>query len=412
MKKLITLLFISIGFYTQAQSVCFGETFTLTATNPQSLTGLSYSMNPGGVTSNSATFVFTPTASAIYTLYTTGTNTNSTQATTTFTSWVFVQALPVVTPSYTQASCSSTVNGFNFNLTFTPVTMPAYNITWNGAPPANVFGPQQYSATGGIAGGVYSCTITTSSNCTTAVTFTMLPTPSPNTMQVTKSYPLLCPGVASTLTGIPANYSYTWSTGATTSSISVSPTVTTSYSVISTNSSGCTETMSINQPVSSLPSVSLSVTQTLICLGDSTILSGSGSSSYLWNTGSTSSILKLKPTSDITYTLTGTSLDNCDSKAVVTLSVINCTGIKNTGNKYELSYVYPIPANSVLNVRLPEGYATAELRVMNALGELVYENKQCSDNSRIDLGEWPNGIYHYQISVSGKLLGKGALIKE
>ena len=71
------LLWIVLSF-TQAQTtytMCSGSSATLVANNTQSLSGATYSLNPGGLTSSNPTFVVTPSVSTIYTLYVTGTNT-------------------------------------------------------------------------------------------------------------------------------------------------------------------------------------------------------------------------------------------------------------------------------------------------------------------------------------------------
>lgn len=75
---LLTALLLVILSHTQAQttySVCSGSSATLVANNTQSLSGATYSLNPGGLTSSNPTFVVTPSVGTTYTLYVTGTNT-------------------------------------------------------------------------------------------------------------------------------------------------------------------------------------------------------------------------------------------------------------------------------------------------------------------------------------------------
>jgi len=78
--------------------------------------------------------------------------------------------------------------------------------------------------------------------------------------------------------------SYSWSTGATTPTIQVSPSSTTNYSVtVSHLSATCSDTIQIT--VNSLPSISLADT-VLTCNTDSTQLdAGSGFTTYSWSTG-------------------------------------------------------------------------------------------------------------------------------
>jgi hypothetical protein len=68
-------------------------------------------------------------------------------------------------------------------------------------------------------------------------------------LNVTTSTPLLCSGQTATINVSGAN-TYTWSTSVTGQSITVSPTVTTTYSVTGTATTGCKNTISYTQNVS------------------------------------------------------------------------------------------------------------------------------------------------------------------
>jgi len=110
----------------------------------------------------------------------------------------------------------------------------------------------------------------------------------------------ICSGSSATLTATGGN-KYLWNTGAIINNITVSPTTATTYTVIVTNSFGCTD--SSNVTVTVLPVVAISNSQT-ICSGDSTQLSASGGNSYLWNTGATTNSIKISPTSSTNYIVT------------------------------------------------------------------------------------------------------------
>ncbi len=76
----------------------------------------------------------------------------------------------------------------------------------------------------------------------------------PNVLAVT-SNTLLCSGQSANLTASVSPFSpgmtYTWSTGQTLTTISVSPTTTTTYTVVGKNINGCTNTAVVTQSVSS-----------------------------------------------------------------------------------------------------------------------------------------------------------------
>jgi hypothetical protein len=94
MKNLLLTALAIAGTTVFAQTsttICPNSMAMLTAPNPQNLSAPSYSLNPGGITSGNNFFTVLPTNSVVtYTLYTTGTNTNSVVVTTSVTSTVFV----------------------------------------------------------------------------------------------------------------------------------------------------------------------------------------------------------------------------------------------------------------------------------------------------------------------------------
>ena len=67
--------------------------------------------------------------------------------------------------------------------------------------------------------------------------------------------------------------------------------------------------------------VSIVASPTAICLGNSAVLTASGSVSYTWNTGSNNNNITVSPSSNTTYTVQGTNNLGCVSQALVTLTV-------------------------------------------------------------------------------------------
>lgn len=109
----------------------------------------------------------------------------------------------------------------------------------------SVFVTPTLSATGSQATYIYVANVTGCSN-SLPVTVSVNITP---TVSVSTDNPLICAGSTVNLTANGA-FTYLWNTSATGSVIAISPSVTTSYTVIGTDTSGCTNTAILTQSVS------------------------------------------------------------------------------------------------------------------------------------------------------------------
>ena len=164
----------------------------------------------------------------------------------------------------------------------------------------------------------YSVTVTVPNGCTAVLTRTVtLRTPPTATISGNLS---ICPGSSTMLTAS-GGASFIWSTGATSATIVINPSVSTNYSVTVTDTNGCRGSSSVTVNTLTPPNIQISGDNT-ICQGDSTILTASGGNSYIWSTGATTNQIIVRPTSTTTYTVTATGANGCTaiSSVVVTLS--------------------------------------------------------------------------------------------
>ncbi len=116
--------------------------------------------------------------------------------------------------------------------------------------------------------------------------------------------PGLCSGQSLTLT-TNAVSGYSWSNGATTSSIVVNPSVTTSYSLTATSVSNCVSSAAITVTVSGgLPTLSVNTSSNNVCLGRTVTLTATGANTYSWTGGVTNGV-SFTPTTTSTYVVTG-----------------------------------------------------------------------------------------------------------
>jgi len=162
------------------------------------------------------------------------------------------------------------------------------------------------------ASGSYSVTVTNAAGCTssssaTSVVVSALPVASVSASGSTT----FCMGDSVVLSA-PAGYSYLWSTGATTQSITV--TSAGSYSVTLTNTAGCSSTSAATTVTISTISAPTVVANgaTTFCQGGSVSLSvPSGLGSYLWSNGATGSTITVNTAG--TYSVTVTNATGCSA---------------------------------------------------------------------------------------------------
>ena len=124
----------------------------------------------------------------------------------------------------------------------------------------------------------------------------------------------LCSGTSATVSVSGAG-SYSWSTGSTSSVITVSPLSNTVYSVTGTTGI-CSATAQTQVSVQTSPT--LSVNNSTVCPGGSATLNVSGANTYSWSTGSTNSFIVVSPSISTVYTVSGNSngcVDTQDRKS-------------------------------------------------------------------------------------------------
>ena len=171
----------------------------------------------------------------------------------------------------------------------------------------------------------YNVTVTSPEGCVTTGSVTINVYPNP-VLTISSSATEICNGGSATISvsSSISGTTYQWSNGSTSSSITVGPTSTTTYTVTGTSANGCTGTAGIQITVNPLPVVNLVVSDSVICEGESVTITASSDiagSTYLWSNGATTPQIFLTPSVTNTYYLTVTSPDGCISTANATITV-------------------------------------------------------------------------------------------
>ena len=164
--------------------------------------------------------------------------------------------------------------------------------------------------------GTYSVTSTNSYGCTATSSATVLVNPIP-TVDIL-SMNSVCKNDNVTLIAVSSAGTYNWNSGQNTAAITVSPAVSSTYTVLVTDENGCTNTASKEITVNPLPQLYVSG-PTSICQGDTARLDATGGVSYSWSSGQYDASITV--TSPGTYTVTATSAEGCVATAYVNLTV-------------------------------------------------------------------------------------------
>ncbi len=273
--------------------ICTGSSATLTANGANN-----YTWSPAASLSASSgsAVVSTPAGTTIYTLIG-----SIGSCTTSAVSTVSVNTIPTVAVAGTFSLCVGN------NVSLTASGAPSYS--WSTGALTNTLNVSPASTT------IYTVT-GINSNCSSVnvVTVTAYPVP---TVNISGNFSL-CLGQSTTLQANGAT-NYLWNTTANTSTIFVSPLVTTSYTVVGANGS-CTNSAVQTVTLLANPVVS-AVGATTICAGQTTPLSASGANTYVWSNSAAGANITVSPFTTSVFNVIGTAVNGCTASAGVQIDV-------------------------------------------------------------------------------------------
>lgn len=213
---------------------------TITVNSGAICSGNSFTINPSGAntyTIQGGNAVVSPTTNASYTVA--GTSTAGCVSVLSATSNVTVNANPTITAISNQTLCLG--NTF----TLTPSGGISYTVTQGLSLPASFTNSIVITPTAGLS--VYTVTGTNSVSCSGSNTLSTLVNPNPNVTAVTSATNFICVGQSATLSATGAQ-TYTWSPAIPMSGV-ISPSTTTSYTVVGQDANGCQNTAVVTQSV-------------------------------------------------------------------------------------------------------------------------------------------------------------------
>ena len=144
------------------------------------------------------------------------------------------------------------------------------------------------------------------------------------------------------------------------------------------------------------PSFSAAASNPTICAGQSLTLTAGGVPNYAWSNGANTASSVVTPSTSIIYTVTSTYTTGCTDTKTVSVTVNACTGISEAQLSKELS-VYPNPTKDNITVVSTPNFKGKTYSITDQLGKLITNGKLTSDNMKISLSSFPNGLYFVKI---------------
>lgn len=357
-----------------ASTGCTGQAIALTDASTGGPTSWTWTM-PGGTPSSASTQNTSVTYSTAGVKSITLTAANSTGTTTAVKS-ITITATPTVVASITNTTICS-------GAAITESLTGTASYTWapSGSGSTSTLSPSSTT--------IYTV-IGSSGGCTSAaMNFTVNVTPTP-TVGVTASSTSICSGQTTTLTAS-GGANYSWQPGAmTTTVVAVTPTITTTYTVTGINGS-CSSTKTITINVTSLPSITVTPSNTTICSGNCTSLSATGATSYTWIPGAINSFsISACPGSPTVYTVTGSN-GTCSSSKTVTVNVTPTptVGITASSGTICAGQSTTLTASGATNYSWQPGAFTTTVIAVTPTATTVYTvtgtNGSCSSTKTISV---------------------------
>ncbi|MBU0763870.1 MAG: gliding motility-associated C-terminal domain-containing protein [Bacteroidetes bacterium] len=347
-EQVITVISAPAALITGVDSVCPGNSVTLTATG-----GSTFIWTTGETT---ATITITPDTTTSYSV----TVTNINGCTDTAGILVAVTSSPFAVISGDTALCE----GGSITLTASGGT----DYIWSTGESVSAVIVSPISDT------TYYVTVTLGS-CSdiTGTTISVYPAP----VADISGNNTVCEGDTTVLTA-GGGSSYLWSSGDTTATVELAPVITSVFFVTVTSLQGCSSADSIMLTVNPLPLVVI-LGDDSICAGEQTVLTASGGTEYSWNTGQSAEIIADIPTATTTYVVTVTD-NGCSATDSLPVTV------------------FPFPVASITgNMQLCQGDST----VLSAWGGSTFQWSNGSTDQTITVSPASGSAYAVTVYENG-----------
>lgn len=195
---------------------------------------------------------------------------------------------------------------------------------------------------------------------------------------------------------------YTFETG----SNIVTPLSSTIYTVTGTSVNGCLSqsAASASVNVNSLPTLNISSSDDLLCIGESAVLTASGAQQYSWTGGPALPVYTVTPATNTSYTLMGTDGNGCSNSITFEQNVTNCTGLLQEHMRSGSIRVFPNPTEGLFTIT---GLTTeTHITLYNNLGQLIESFITSKDQLQIDIRKYTAGMYLLRLATGSAVTMK------
>jgi hypothetical protein len=211
----------------------------------------------------------------------------------------------------------------------------------------------------------------------------------------------LCVGASLNFTAMVNNsnaVNYEWNGPHNFTSASLSPVLTNvdasnsgTYTLSVNDGLGCSEFAVISVSVNALPTILAGTSNSLLCSGQSAVLTASGASTYLWSSNEVNAAITVSPAATAIYTVTGTDINGCSNTTLISQNVNDCTSLKSYSQKTSGGVqLYPNPNTGNFWIEVSD---LSDIVIVNALGQPIYKNIVSAGVNHISIKNKVAGVY-------------------